>query len=237
MSLTAAAPLAPGEGRVRDDLNRESLPQSQFDPSRKIAWSNAICAAVLGIGLCLRRDAQQFQFRPETVESAPVVIPEFVPEPPPVNEETVVDEKMEVPPDAVAVPVVVAPDPSKVNFAVTVTGPTVRAADYKYAPPPPRVTQRPTQSGPQIFRGGPSTDGGFYQEPPYPRDALLRKEQGELQLYVVVSEDGTPTEVSVRIASGSPTLDRHSLTFVKKYWRWPAGPRREFLVPVQYRIN
>ncbi len=237
MSLTAATPTASREYRVQDDLNLESLPQTQRDPSRKITWANAICATVLGIGLFLRRDAQQFNFKPELVESAPVVIPEFVPEPPPTVEQ-VAEDKPEEQTEAAVVPVVVAPDASKVNFAVPVTGPTVKATDFKYAGPPPRVTQRPSQaSGPTVFRGGPSGDGGFYEKPPYPRDALLRKEQGELQLYVVVGEDGTPLEVSTRVSSGSPTLDRESIKFVKRYWRWPAGPRREFLVPLEYHLQ
>jgi protein TonB len=236
MSLTAAPPTASPEYRVQDDLNRESLPQTQRDPSRKIAWTNAICTTVLGIGLLLRREAQQFNFKPELVESAPVVIPEFVPEPPQ-QDEQVVEDKAEEQPEAAVVPVVVAPDASKVNFAVPVTGPTVKAADFKYAGPPPRVTQRPTQSGPTVFRGGPSGDGGFYEKPPYPRDALLRKEQGDVQLFVVVGEDGTPLEVSTRVSSGSPTLDRESIKFVKRYWRWPAGPRREFYVPLEYHLQ
>ena len=236
MSLTAAPPTASPEYRVQDDLNRESLPQTQHDPSRKIAWTNAICTTVLGIGLLLRREAQQFNFKPELVESAPVVIPEFVPEPPQ-QDEQVTEDKAEEQPEAAVVPVVVAPDASKVNFAVPVTGPTVKATDFKYAGPPPRVTQRSTQSGPTVFRGGPSGDGGFYEKPPYPRDALLRKEQGDVQLFVVVGEDGTPLEVSTRVSSGSPTLDRESIKFVKRYWRWPAGPRREFLVPLEYHLQ
>jgi TonB family protein len=229
--------MAAREHRVQDDLNLESLPRSQRDPERKIAWTNAICVTVLGIGIFLRREAQQFAFKAEMVESAPVVIPEFIPEPPAAQEEVVVDQS-EPPPEAAAVPVVVAADPSKVSFAVPVSGPTVKAADFKYVPPPPRVTQRPSApSGPAIFRGGASTDGGFYEKPPYPRDALLRREQGDLQLYVVVGEDGAPTEVSVRVSSGSVTLDNNSRSFVKKYWRWPAGPRREFLVPLEYHIQ
>lgn len=237
MSSTAATPMASREYRVQDDLNRESLPQTQRDPSRKIAWTNAICATVVGIGLFLRRDAQQFSFKPEMVESAPVVIPEFVPEPPQQTEQ-VVEEKVEEQTEAAVVPVVVAPDASKVNFAVPVTGPTVKAADFRYAAPPPRATQRSAApSGPTVFRGGSSNDGGFYEKPPYPRDALLRKEQGDLQLYVIVGEDGSPLEVSTRVSSGSPTLDRESVKFVKKNWRWPAGARREYLVPLEYHLQ
>jgi len=170
MSSTVATPLPTREYQVQDDLNRESLPQSQRDPGRKLVWVNAICATVLGIGLFLRRDAKRFDFKPEMVESAPVVIPEFVPEPPPPPEQVVEEEKAEEPTEAAVVPVVVAPDASKVNFAVPVTGPTVVATDFKYAAPPPRTTQRSGPSGPAIFRGGPSGDGGFYEKPPYPRD-------------------------------------------------------------------
>jgi TonB family protein len=226
--------------RVQDDLNRESLPQTQRDPSRKIAWANAICATVLGVGVFFHSEVRRFEFHADMVEALPVVIPEFVPEVTPPPQQDIQDEdKTDQVTDAPVDPVVVAADPSKVNFAVTVNGPTVTATDFRYAPPPPRITQRPTSapSGPTVFRGGSSTDGGSYPDAPYPRDALMRRETGEVQLYVVVAEDGTAEKVEVRISSGSPTLDRTSRAHVLKYWHWPAGPRREYLVPIEYIIR
>lgn len=240
MSATAAAPVAHQAYRVHDDLNRESLPQTQQDPSRKLAWMNAVCATVLGVGIFFHSEAKKFEFHIDMVESLPVVIPEFVPETtPPQVQEKVEEESSDQPTDAPAVPVVVAPANAPVNFAVTVTGPTIQATDFKYVPPPPRVTTRAASapSGPVVFRGGASTDGGSYPDVPYPRDALMRRETGEVQLYVVVTEDGAPEKVEVRISSGSPVLDRSSRQHVKNYWRWPAGAKREFLVPIEFVIR
>jgi hypothetical protein len=58
MSATAAAPVTEHDYRVHDDLNRESLPQTQRDPTRKIAWTNAICATVLGVGIFFHSEAR-----------------------------------------------------------------------------------------------------------------------------------------------------------------------------------
>lgn len=241
MSATAAAPVTDHDYRVQDDLNRESLPQSQRDPTRKVAWTNAICAAVLGVGVLFHAEARRFEFRAEVVDSLPVEIPEFVPEVTPPQTQDKPDEE---PPDQVneapAVPTVVVPDSAKVNYAVQVSGPTVVAKDFTYVPPPPRNPPKKLASaptGPQMFRGGASTDGGTYPDVPYPRDALMRRETGEVQLYVVVTEDGAPEKVEVRISSGSPVLDRSSRQHVQKYWRWPAGPRREYLVPIEFVIR
>ena len=239
MSATAAAPAT--DYRVQDDLNRESLPQSQRDPTGKVAWTNAICAAVLGVGVLFHAEARRFEFRAEVVDSLPVEIPEFVPEvTPPQTQDKQEEEPSDQVNDAPVVPTVVVADSPSVNFSVAVTGPTVTAKEFTYVPPPPRnppkhVASAP--SGPQVFRGGASTDGGTYPDVPYPRDALMRRETGEVQLYVAVTEDGSPEKVEVRISSGSPVLDRSSRQHVQKYWRWPAGPRREYLVPIEFVIR
>ena len=228
--------MAPRPDRVQDDLNRESLPQSQRDPSRKIAWANAICATVLGIGIFLRRDAQQFYFKPEMVESAPVVIPEFVPEPPP-QVEQVAEDKPEEQTEAAVVPVVVAPDASKVNFAVPVTGPTVKATDFRYAAPPPRVTQRSGQSGPKVIHAGDSGDGGIYPQPDYPHEALVRRETGSGEVYIEVDAEGVATKVEIRVTSGSATLDRAALAAVRKKWKFPPGAVRSFTWPFEFTMK
>ena len=99
--------------RVQDDLNRESLPQTQRDPSRKIAWANAICATVLGVGVFFHSEVRRFEFHADMVEALPVVIPEFVPEVTPPPQQDIQDEdKTDQVTDAPVVPVVVAADPS-----------------------------------------------------------------------------------------------------------------------------
>jgi TonB family protein len=65
----------------------------------------------------------------------------------------------------------------------------------------------------------------------------MRRETGEVQLYVVVTEEGAPEKVEVRISSGLPVLDRSSRQHVKNFWRWPAGAKREYLVPIEFVIR
>jgi TonB family protein len=240
MSVDTMTSPAPGALRVTDDLNRESLPQTHRDPIRKVVWMNAVCSSVLAVGLVLTKKPAEYAFHPELIESAPVIIPQFVPDPTPPKEVVEQDMQDTTEPDAVApvAPTVVVADPSKVAYAVPVSGPVVTTTDYRYVPPPPRTTSRPKPpAGPLLFRGGPSSDGGYYPKVEYPRDALLRHESGEVRLYAVVNEDGSLEKLEVNVPSGSATLDRSALQGVKKFWRWPAGGRREYIIPIEFRLQ
>ncbi|MFM7101130.1 MAG: TonB family protein [Verrucomicrobiota bacterium] len=244
--MTMAA-TSPGHGtttavayQVRSELSMACLPQSSRDPGRKLAWVNALCAMFLVTGLVGIKAPLALVLRPVEVDE-PLVIPVevFTPN----NEAPPPEEVQELPEDAVVtdapvLPTLVAPDPSKVAFAVPVQGPTVTARTAALAsPPPPRtvVQAKPAPTGPVLFRPG-AGQGGYFPKPQYPRDAQLRKEQGEVQLFVEVGEDGQPTKVEVRISSGSPTLDRETLNHVRRFWRWTPGEKRQFLVPWEWRL-
>lgn len=218
------------------------LPQTNRDPGRKLVWVNAICAMFLVTGIVGIKAPLALVLRPIEIEE-PTIIPVEIFKPtneaPPQTEEV-----QELPDDAViteapVLPTLVAPDPSKVAFAVPVQGPTVTAKTAALAsPPPPRTVVQVKQSapvGPVLFRPG-AGQGGYFPKPQYPRDAQLRKEQGEVQLFVEVGEDGQPTKVEVRISSGSPTLDRETLNHVRRFWRWPPGEKRQYLVPWEWRL-
>ena len=243
MSATIAVPGPSHSTGVQDDLNRESLPRSQRDPGRKVAWTNAVCFSVLAVGILLRQDAQQFIFRPAPVEPPPVLIQEFIPEQKMETVEQVPeDQPAEQPVDAPVIPTLVAPESAKVNFVVEVTGPTITRADISKIGPPPRETRKaaPAKTGPTLFRGDTGTDGGFYPKPTYPRDALQRRESGEVQAYVEVAEDGSTAKIEIRVSSGSRTLDRALLNQIRNLWRWPALPGvavRQYLVPFEFKIN
>ena len=244
MSATISVQASSHPTGVQDDLNRESLPRSQRDPGRKVAWTNAVCFSVLAVGILLRQDAQQFIFKPAPLEPPPVVIQEFIPETKSSPKEAVPEEQ---PPeqvvDAPVLPTIVAPDNSKPNYVVEISGPTVTRADISKIGPPPRETRRaaPAKTGPTIFRGDSNTDGGFYPKPTtYPTEARQRRESGEVQVYVEVTEDGSPTKVEIRVSSGSRTLDRASLNQVRNLWRWPASPGnpiRQYLVPFEFNLQ
>lgn len=242
MSASALTGMPSSAMRVVDDLYRESLPQTHRDPLRKVTWMNAVCASVLTVGILLTKKPAEMVFHPEVIDSTPMVIPEFVPDTNPQvpQPQEQVEESTDTPADAPVIAAVVVADPSKVSFAVPVVGPTTQAVDYRYVPPPPRVEQRAAPSrpsGPTEFKGGASNDGGSYPKPEYPRDSLIRRESGLVRLYVVVSEDGGPEKVEIREPSGFFGLDRAAVACVKRYWRWPAGPRREYIVPIDFTLH
>ena len=242
MSATAVQPLTSSRLRVADDLNRESLPQTHRDPLRKVTWMNAVCASVLTVGILLTKKPAQLLFHPEIVDSTPVMIPEFVPDTTPQIEQPQdqVEETTEQSEPTPAVATVVVANSADVAFAVPVNGPTVLAKDFKYVPPPPRIAPKslPSRpSGPTLFTGDAKKDGGYYPKVDYPRDAMLRRETGEVRLYVVVSPDGTPEKVEVKDSSGFFSLDRVALAGVRRLWHWPPGERREYIVPIEFVIR
>lgn len=237
MSATLAAPAV--QYRVQSDLNKESLPQSNRDPQRKVWWMNAICASVLVIGFFLTKEPAEFAFQPVVIE-VPMQVEVFTPEPPPQQQppEETPEEVVEEVEVSVIQPTVVAADPSKVAFAVEVRGPTVTSSDLRKVAPPPAFQQKPKAappSGPVLFRGD---SQGFY--PPmssYPAEAQKRRESGEVMLLVVVGDDGSPLEISTHSSSGSVNLDRAARDHVRRFWRWPPGSRREYHVPFLFKLD
>lgn len=242
MSVTAVHSLSSPSLRVTDDLNRESLPQTHYDPLRKVTWMNAVCASVLTIGILLTKKPAELLFHPEIVDNTPVAIPVFTPDnAPQIQTPQDQTEDTSEPNDPTpVVATVVAPANANVAFEVPVNGPTIVAKDFRYVPPPPRVAPKtlPSRpSGPQVFSGSARNDGGFYPKVEFPRDALLRHETGTTTLYVVVAPDGTPEKIEIKETSGSFSLDRAASSGVKRLWHWPAGERREFLVPIEFVLR
>lgn len=143
--MSASIASSTGQHRLHSDLNRESLPQSNRDPNRKVWWMNSLCASVLGIGVFLTKEPAEFAFRPvapETPMQIEVVQPqvEILQQ---VDRQEVPDEPMEEVEVAVIQPIVVAADSSKVAFAVEVKGPTVTSADMRKVAPPRRSCSGP----------------------------------------------------------------------------------------------
>ena len=58
----------------------------------------------------------------------------------------------------------------------------------------------------------------------YPREALLRREQGTVILRVLVGTDGTAQKVEIETSSGSPRLDAAARDAVKR-WSFRPGTR------------
>lgn len=229
---------------LTSDIAQLCLPAASRDENKRLAWANSVCILFLVVGFIGVKPPKLVEktLEPEPVEVAPVI---FTPpsEPPPTVQEPQPDQEPPPPDlmvDAPQVVTVVAANPAAVAFPVPVEGPVMVAASPRFATPPPATPPRPTPlpTGPPkpvTFRPS-TTDGGFYPQPPYPREALTAGIQGTVVLYVIVSEAGEASSVEVQDSSGSAKLDRPTLDYVKRRWRWPAGPVRHYLVPVEYRV-
>ena len=247
-SSTLSSAGAPSQ-LLKSELYRACLPQSANDPGRKLIWMNTLClvfltCGILGIahppGLILQQFSQEQEAPPVEI----VQIKQQDQPPPEVSsqESEPTDEPQQQP---VAVqPVVVAAANADVAFAVEVKGPVIISKDPNFSVPPPRVTQRssgPAQTGPIRITGTGDGSGSFFPKPgptDYPREALVRREQGSGEYLITVGAAGEIVETKVNASSGSPTLDNAFRQWIRKYYRF--GPEyfgKQVLAPFEYRIR
>jgi protein TonB len=69
----------------------------------------------------------------------------------------------------------------------------------------------------------------------YPREALIRREQGTVILRVLVGADGIPQTVEIETSSGSPRLDSAARDAVK-HWSFRAGTRNGMAASAWARV-
>ncbi|HTI69630.1 MAG TPA: energy transducer TonB [Candidatus Limnocylindria bacterium] len=140
-----------------------------------------------------------------------------------------------------SVPVVAIDDPAKVTFAVPVLNVTsiTNRVDLVAFPPRRDTSSAPAKSGPVRWEGSVSkgVSGGYFPRPDYPREAIIKHESGTVEVLVEVAEDGVVTTAEVQSSSGSNSLDRQAVQFLKRKWRWPAGEQRKYIVPVEFSLQ
>ncbi len=235
--------------RLTCELARQCLPQDGPDPNLKFAWANAICAlfVIIGImGIFQPLFVLPVKASPPKVDSIPVL---FNP-PPPQPPQSLAQNNAATPENSTAEPIetpeivpAVTPMNAQITFAVPVEGPVrLVAAKYAEAPPaklsrpvaPPVSNSKPGGTGAAVeFKPG-VDDGGYYPWPKeFPRGVSL-KSSATVTLAVLVDMRGRPVNVSVATSSGSRILDDHALEWLKRNWRWPAGPERPYTVPFKY---
>jgi periplasmic protein TonB len=78
---------------------------------------------------------------------------------------------------------------------------------------------------------------GKFPSPPYPSFARSRGMQGTTYLSIRVGAGGTVESVSVSSSSGYSDLDSYASSWVRKYWRWPAGSARSYRQPFVFRLR
>jgi periplasmic protein TonB len=141
-------------------------------------------------------------------EVIPPPIIETPPEPPKIVEKVAKTPDVQKPVEKV-VPVV----KPVTTPTVTPTTPTVAAPVASPSPSPsPVATPAPAADpGPPVPKGetrGVSDGEAGCKAPPYPRDALMAEEQGNVMISVYVGTDGKVKESKVKKSTGSRSLDR-----------------------------
>ena len=166
---------------------------------------------------------------PELVEAAPVESPVV---------ESPVPELVEALPAPIERPAIVMEEPAARPRPVATT------ASTSQAPSTPRPAARPgsaavgsgagTASSPVLFGGGGT---GRFPLPPYPSEARRRGIEGNVMLRVEVSEGGRPDVPRIESSSGSSSLDRAAVDWIRARWRWDPGPVRHYRIPISYQIR
>jgi periplasmic protein TonB len=246
MSTPAAMPATSptGQHHLSSDLYRSCLPQASNDPGRVVVWVNAMCACFLTAGILGVQKPMQLVLQPFAAEEKVMEVRVFQPQPnqePPPSDDISNTVPEDVPQDFTpVVPTAVVADPSKVNFAVPVQGPTIPATMPNLAGPPPRNPVRsapPASTGPRRYTGGSGAGTGrFTPDPSFPREALIRREQGTLELMATIGPDGSITELKVSSSSGSISLDTSARQYVRRYWRFLPEDAGEWIIPIQFKL-
>ena len=232
MSAHAASTALP-QYRVNSELNRQCLPSAERDPNRKVAWMNAICLAVLGVGVLMTKEPAQLAFIPEIYETPQEIILPAVTEP-----ETPPETEI-LRPSAV---VVVAADASKVPFAVPVVGATMVSSDLRQVSAPPKLLVVPKPPQLMVLK---YSERGSYGDLPwptagdYPQEARTRRETGDVIMVIEVGrEGGSPREVIVEKGSGSEYLDAHARDWVRTRWKFnPTEAPKRFKFMFSYQLG
>lgn len=126
-------------------------------------------------------------------------------------------------PDHKRRPVAAPPVP---NITITKPESVPAATNNTIAPPAdavPVASSTTPASGDSVADTPPSAlTYGSRTAIPYPREALMRHEQGKVVLRVFVGVDGLPQQIEIAQSSGSPSLDRAARDAVR-HWSFHPG--------------
>ena len=149
----------------------------------------------------------------------------------------------------------VAPPGPAISFAMPVTGltrvvdavhagasrqvpsgpsSTGRGSGGGIAPPPPPA---PAATAPVVARLTLGEGEGRQPPPAYPREAILARQQGTVQLRFTVDETGTVQSVEIIVPSRWPLLNQAATRAIRDTWHFNPGPRRVYEVPIEFQLN
>lgn len=248
--------------QLRSVIGRACLPEALAERGRGLLWVNAVCGTFLAIGLLgLRNPEPPGRFHVPS-SAAPLLPVDFTPPPEPQSASAgpaaPAAPGSSVP--AASIPVVQSVvsvvEPSLVAFAVPVTVPVreVLRAEAASIPPAPSpgaalpanpgtgAAGEPAGTAPQagaarVFQVGEgSAEGIVSPHPEYPPEARRKGIEGMVKLEIEVLADGRVGEVRKLVPSGSFVLDNHTISWVKRRWRFPAGNRQLLHTEFVYRL-
>jgi protein TonB len=125
----------------------------------------------------------------------------------------------------------------------TVVAPLIRIEESQagahaitvYVGPPTPAYSEPTSAAPA------STPAVAIEKthtiPPYPLSARRLAEQGTVRLSLTVSPDGSVSDASVIVSSGTSMLDDAAIEWVKRHWRYKPATKNGHVVATTVRAN
>ena len=113
---------------------------------------------------------------------------------------------------------------------------------------PPRTSNSPTttqrrSSVPTPSSGGGGTSmsasarGGRFPAPPYPSFAKSARMQGTVRLRLSVGAGGNVESATVLSGTGFSALDEYAASWVRRNWRFKAGPVASYTLPLSFKLK
>lgn len=202
-----------------------------LNSTRVLAMATALGIHLFGVLILLApaRPAAQAQQLDDPVLEVSFVLPPLVPPPPPPPK-----DPPPIPPPPAQRPVVRPPEPPQPpEPPVAPSDPECVLCSFEEEPttpdPPP---------GPELPISGPTSQSAGYADPHYadinrvryPPLALRKREQGEVQLRVLIGRSGQAERVELARSSGSRILDSAAMQSVRQ-WRFVAAERDGVAIP------
>jgi TonB family protein len=220
---------------LKSELFRASLGATEREEHRPLAWVNAICALFFIIGAVGSKPLRiEIKPLPPQEEATAAIVEPLPPQTP--TEPQKVEQENEEPTDSPQV-VVVTPMVPNISFSVPTIGNLVVAATIAKAPPlAPLKTVAPLRSQP--VRINTTGEGGERPQPPYPRAAIERGQQGSVTLRLTVNDAGLIDSIQIIRSSGFSLLDHGAMEFVKRRWSVPLGAGgRIYEASINYKLQ
>src|SRR5580658_6777179 len=224
---------------LKSELARVCLPAPGRAVPRRLAWVDSICLLFLLIGvvgnqsrLPPRKAVPPLeQPVPVIIEPLPAVVPPTTAAQP--SEQQNDDDKPQVP----SIQAVTLDTPA-INFAVPTPGSLL--VPRSVAPTPVEGAMKraaPVKHEPSAID---TTGSGGERPTPdiYPPIARELGQQGTVTLLLTVDDSGKVISADIQESSGSPILDGHAQSWVKRHWIVrPVNGGHTFLAPIRYHLG